>query len=220
MSVNSVTSQFNKILRRYRMTAAQYSVLNAVYLRGGVSDISQIADFVRRIHEQALGVEADVAACFDHGWLRVLTPDDCLRDQRRWSNDFEQYVGEFPYRVGAVDFTKLGADIYDSISSSYRESMGERKYDGVGYAWRVKGQIRVFGAHSDEVLNAANHVLAGDDEAPLGDIATCEHERAIFREVLGPEVIHNWWFTRFINLPIGYRAIATYDIVQSEGQDE
>lgn len=208
---------FLSILKECGISEEEYLVLHAVETHGQLTPekLPDHAIFLSCCNADAPALvcyQAAMDSCFARGWLKILNADDCERDRLRWISEPNQYCGEWKYLVGNVNFTQEGAHLYDELSAEWYQSENLLPHQGtLGYAWRVPGYARLFGAYEEDVQDNLAKLESGEDF--LGpDTLKIDH-------IGKPYPIGAWWINRFIRLPQGYSATIYYTDEASEEED-
>lgn len=192
-------------LDKYELSRDEYIVLDSVEHMMGRVIPERIPPYAQAIMDHTVSLDRyhkAVESCLIKGWLRILSQADCEEDRTRWENDDNQFISGFDYQEGNTDFTPQRGLLFDQISSEWLVRRGMKPYSGYGQSQKIPNQVRIFSAYEANLLLLVENVerTRKEDLHWLG-----ESVRIVGVE--GPEQISNWWINRFVQLPIGYRAI-------------
>jgi len=202
----------NAELRKHSVKYHEFSVLEATFLRLGTDPPQRLLEVIMalwndddspiRIYEEA------IHSCLVKEWLQIVDFDYCTQDKLRWENDENQTFSEYELEPGDLEFTELGANLYDEIVVAIEIQMGRRPHENL-WAWtyRYPGQALLIGLYEEDV---SKRLSATPDDNDYVFSSIQEDEISVVTERKGPFTIQNWWATRFIQLEKGYKGIIYY----------
>jgi hypothetical protein len=177
-----------------------YTVLYCVFLEGGLIEPRGIPVLAEAMDGRSVDYQSSIETCLSRKWIKTLSSEDCDADEMRWANEPD---AEFlPYRVGALDFTTDGWNVFVQLTEQRRGVSFEAFLgDGASCLWGIPGQGSLLSFTEVGIIKERNAILAGKDNLDGGSLT----EDHTLGEIVGPYAIGPWWVNRFYVAPIGHR---------------
>jgi len=192
---------------------AIYHVLADIHQESGNISIQDTITYLTEHRPAAIfpkpEIERAVEQCLEAGWIKVLSEQDCEDDRLRWIDDPHQNWSENLDRVGCVDFTSEGWNVYAKLVNEHRRIPLEDLYrQSVQYIWRMPGRVSILSMSEEELLRERAEVVSGSDGLTSDGSLSADHKVG---EITGPYAIGSWWVNRFYLAPYGYRVDVSFE---------
>ena len=195
-------------LNQFNMNISEYHVLKIISLDGH-SKRKGLSDYIYRyfyavsppIAQTIDEYENAINSCLEKSFLKILTIDDCFKDEKRWLNDDNQNLDGIPYKPNNLDFTKSGAKLYSDVLDSLSDKKWHMRFNGsICYKWKHEGILSILSKLKKDIISELNK---------LHEPGVLEDAEQII-DIGKPYPIGPWWITRFDRLRKGWRVDIKY----------
>lgn len=151
--------------------------------------------------------EKAIDSCLAKGYIKVLSREDCMRDEERWKNDDNQFCEEDKYLPGNLDFTTKGSQFYRKLDENLCQKKGITPcniFDGfIGFKWKHKGIVSILTKKIEDLEERIKMIHQNPSHLLV--------DRQLI-EIGKPYQIGTWWVTRFDQLSSGWRVNIKYRV--------